>query len=213
MLIEEEFIKKDVRIEYVLGQYPDNDEGRLQKHIRAGIAEYEKAKIIERMGRGKKGKAKSGYIIVGARPPYGYWKKSEPHKAWLEIDEDGSCVARLIFEWFIYGDEENGPLSMNAIARKLTSLGIPTRGDKRKHVAKKRGKGVWQPATVHKILGNETYTGVWHFGKTKMVNDGKSYNRPRNDKRGPGKQVPNERKNWIPVEVLSMTISSDRRAT
>ena len=63
MLIEEEFIKKDVRIEYVLGQYPDNDEGRLQKLIRAGIAEYEKAKIIERMRRGKKGKAKSGVNI------------------------------------------------------------------------------------------------------------------------------------------------------
>ena len=128
---------------------------------------------------------------MGSRPPYGYSKKSEPHKAWLEIDENESRVVRLIFQWFLYGDEENGPLSMNAITRKLTALGIPTRGDKRKHVAKKRGKG------------------VWHFGKTKMVNDKKSYNRPRKDKRGPGKQVPNERENWIPVEVPAIIDQAD----
>ena len=201
ILLEEELNNRNITIEYVLGQYEDNEEGRLQKQIRASIAEYEKAKIIERLRRGKKGKAKSGYVIVSARPPFGYEKKSEPHKAWLVIDEEESKIVKLIFHWFLNGDGENGPYSMNAIARKITSLGIPTRGDKVKHVAKKRGKAVWQPATIRKILGNETYAGFWNFGKTKMVNDKKNYNRPHKDKRGAGKQVANERENWIEVEV------------
>jgi site-specific DNA recombinase len=61
MLIEEEFKRDGVMIEYVLGQYEDSDEGRLQKQIRASIAKYEKAKILERSKRGKQGKAKSGW--------------------------------------------------------------------------------------------------------------------------------------------------------
>lgn len=54
MLIEEEFLKFGTIVEYVVGQYEDTDEGRLQKQIRASIAEYEKAKILERSKRGKK---------------------------------------------------------------------------------------------------------------------------------------------------------------
>jgi len=81
-MIWEEFFRNGVSVEYVIGQYDDSDEGRLQKQIRASIGEYEKAKILERSKRGKRGKAKKRFVIVGARPPYGYKVVSEPHKAW-----------------------------------------------------------------------------------------------------------------------------------
>ena len=58
------------------GGYDDTDEGQLQKQIRAAIAEYERKKIIERSKRGKRGKAKSGYVNVGSRPSYGYKVKT-----------------------------------------------------------------------------------------------------------------------------------------
>ena len=51
---------------------------------------------------------------------------------------------------------------------------------------------------VH-ILTNETYTGTWYFGKTKMIDDSK--HREPQPKRGLGKQVPRSRDEWIPVEV------------
>jgi site-specific DNA recombinase len=95
MLIEEEFRKSGVIVEYVLGQYDDCDEGHLQKQIRASIAEYEKAKILERIKRGKRGKAKSGFVLVGARPPYDYKIVSEPHKSWLEIDDEEAQIVRM----------------------------------------------------------------------------------------------------------------------
>ena len=44
MLIEEELGRWGVLVEYVTGQYAENDEGRLQKQIRASIAEFEKSK-------------------------------------------------------------------------------------------------------------------------------------------------------------------------
>src|SRR5512138_2532438 len=56
MLIEEELRVRGAVVEYVNGQYADTDEGRLQKQIKASIAECEKAKILERSKRGKRGK-------------------------------------------------------------------------------------------------------------------------------------------------------------
>jgi len=199
VLIEEEFKREGVAIEYVMAQYDDSDEGRLQKQIRGVIAEYEKAKIMERSKRGKRGKAKSGFVLTGARPPYGYKVRSEPHKAWLEINEEEAAVVRTIFDWYVNGDQNGVKMSANGIAKKLTKIGVPTRGDRVVHVAKKHGNGVWQRAMIIHIITNETYTGVWYFGKTKMIEDGKHRN-PQS-KRGLGKQVPRAREEWIPVEV------------
>ncbi|MBE7433119.1 MAG: recombinase family protein [Anaerolineales bacterium] len=199
VLIEEEFNRAGVAIEFVMAQYEDNDEGRLQKQIRGVIAEYEKAKIMERSKRGKRGKAKSGFVVAGSRPPYGYRVLSEPHKAWFEIDEDEAAVVRMIFDWYINGDERGVRLSANGIAKKLTRMRVPTRGDREEHVAKKHGRGVWQRAMVIHVLTNETYTGTWYFGKTKMIDDGKK-RKPRT-KCGFGKQVPRSRDEWIPVDV------------
>ena len=97
------------------------------------------------------------------------------------------------------GEDRKPPMSANAIAKHLTHLGVPTRGDREKHFAKKHGNGVWQRAMVVHILTNETYTGTWHFGKTKMIDDGvKIEPKP---KKGLGKQFPRSRDEWIPVEV------------
>ncbi len=201
MLIEEELNRAGAIVEYVIGQYADSDEGRLQKQIRASIAEYEKAKIMERSKRGKRGKAKSGYVLVGNRPPYGYRVKSEPHKSWLEVDGEEAKIVRMVFDWYVHGDKGSKPLSINGIAQGLTTLRIPTRGDKFSHVAKKFGAGIWQPAMIKHILTNETYIGTWYFGKTHVISDGKEHTRKPKSKTGFGKQVPKSREDWIPVEV------------
>ena len=178
MLIEEELRVHGAIVEYVNGQYADTDEGRLQKQIKASIAEYEKAKILERGKRGKRGKAQSGFVLVAARAPYGYRVRSEPHKSWLEIDEDEARIVRLVFEWYVYGNGQSGPMSMLSIAAELTRLDIPTRGDQCAHVAKKRGHGEWTGGMIRHILTNETYIGVWYFGKTKMVKAPASSRKP-----------------------------------
>lgn len=206
MLIEEELRAHGAVVEYVNGQYADTDEGRLQKQIKASIAEYEKAKILERSKRGKRGKAQGGFAVVAARPPYGYQVKSEPHKSWLERDEDEARIVRLVYEWYLYGNGQVGPLSMSSIAAELTRLDIPTRGDKCTHVAKKSGHGVWTAGMIRHILTNETYTGTWHYGKTKMVKDNNKKQKPDKSryKRGLGKQVARPRDEWVKVTVPSI---------
>lgn len=201
MLIEEEFERAGARVIYVNGQYEDTDEGRLQKQIKSSIAEYERAKILERSKRGKRGKAQSGFVLVGARSPYGYQVKSEPHKEWLEMCEEEAQIVRLVFTWYIYGEGKTAPRSIRGIGTRLREMQIPTRGDKMKHVAKKRGFAIWTDAMIRHILTNEAYTGVWHFGKTHVVSDGKEQSRKAISKRGLGKQVARPRADWIPVQV------------
>jgi len=166
LIVEEELKRYGVRIEYVLAEYDDSPEGRLQKHIRATIAEYEREKIKERLVRGRRQSVKAGNIIVSDRPPYGYKVVKNEGKITLEIVEEEIQIVQLIFEWYLIGDESSKPLSLSGIAKKLTQMGIPTRGDTYKHVRKKRGYAQWNKRTVCRILKRETYTGIWYYGKS-----------------------------------------------
>jgi Tol biopolymer transport system component len=187
LIVEQELQRAGVQIEYVLGEYPDTPEGNLQKHVKAVIAEYEREKIKERIVRGKRQKVKSGHVMVHGNPPYGYQLGETDGKQTLIPYEPQARIVRLIYQLYTEGDGENGPLPLNAIKRKLTEMGVPTKGDLEEHVAKQRGRGIWNRAAVRNILIRETYAGVWHYGKVR-----------ENRK---GKEVLNPRETWIPVKV------------
>ena len=74
LIVEEEFKRCGVEIQYVLGEYPDTPEGNLNKNIKAVIAEYEREKINQRMTRGRRRVVKSGKVMLhgGNKAPYGY---------------------------------------------------------------------------------------------------------------------------------------------
>lgn len=161
LVVEEELERMGVRVEYVLGEYDDTPEGRLNKHIRATIAEYEREKISERMRRGRRLKVMAGSVLVANRPPYGYRVKQKNGKYYLEVFEPEAKIIRLIYDWFLKGDETGERLSLRKIARKLTAMGIalPQNG------VMKSNRGLWVKTTIHKILHMETYAGVWTYGK------------------------------------------------
>lgn len=161
MLIEEEFARMGVTIEYVNGRYDDSDEGRLQKHIKGAVAEYERAKILERMKRGKLGKAKSGKVIIGAVAPYGYRKVGTGQDATLVLDEVEAAAVRRIFDWYIIDG-----LTVYAIVDQLSAANIPPRGGSRTKFPR------WSTASLAKILNNEMYTGVWYYNKMSDTKQG-----------------------------------------
>ena len=99
LIVEETLNRYGVKIEYVLSEYDDTPEGRLQKHVRATVAEYEREKIKERMVRGRRNKVKAGYVMVQGRPPYGY-RLSDDKKA-LVIWEPEAQFVRMMFEWVL----------------------------------------------------------------------------------------------------------------
>ena len=169
LLVEQELKAGDVRVEYCLYDFPDTPEGRLNKNLRAMLAEYEREKIKQRMQRGLVRKLKAGEAINRGHPPLGYRNVITNGRAALEIAEPEADTVRLIFQLFLKGDGDGGPMSINALAKYLTELEIPTYADLRgksdctKKTMSRRGQ--WQRSSVWRVLTNETYSGVWRYGR------------------------------------------------
>jgi len=174
LIVEQEFKRAGVQIEYVLGEYADTPEGSLMKNVRAVVAEYERLKINERMVRGRRQKVKSGSVLANGHAPYGYKLVKDGDKTLLEVDEEKAAVVRMFFDWYV-----NEGLTMRAISDRLSELGAPLPSGISKNTMG------WLASTVGKMLKNETYAGVWYFGKYK--------------KRGGHRANPRE--HWIPVDV------------
>lgn len=166
LIVEEELRRHGVGVTYVLADYPDTPEGRLNKHIRATIAEYEREKITERMVRAKRLKCKAGSVLVNGRPPYGYKVEEKDNKFALVIHEQEAQIVRLIFTWYTEGDGQSGPIGMADIIRRLHEMGVPSYADLHEPEAKDRGWARWCRPTMYNIFKNETYAGVWHYGKS-----------------------------------------------
>jgi Recombinase/Recombinase zinc beta ribbon domain len=105
----------------------------------------------------------------------------------------------MIYHWYLYGDENGVPLSMNAIARKLTEMHIRTRWDtctgkngEKGLPRRKHNTGVWSDFAVHTILTSETYIGRWAYRKTIRVSI------PGNEKT---KMVKTPKQDWLWVDI------------
>ena len=152
-LVDEEFKKLGIKIIFL--NRPDSKETpeeNLLTGIQGLIAEFEKAKILERTRRGRLHKVKNG-ILVGSIPPYGYrYMRADKDKnipGHYEIEEPEAESVRIIFDLFV-----NKKISIRAIARELTRKGVPPR------------KGFkWHTSSLHRIIRNETYTGITYWNK------------------------------------------------
>jgi site-specific DNA recombinase len=169
LIVEQELERAGVQIEYVIGEYPDTAEGRLNKHIKATIAEYEREKISERMTRGRYNKVRNGKVHLHGnnRPPYGY--RASENGENLVPHEPEAGVIRQMFRWYTEGEEPGNPLSMRAIATRLSERRVPTWGDIHGATAKEAGFAQWRSSTIREMLKSETYAGGWHYGDYKVT--------------------------------------------
>ncbi len=158
LVFEDEFERLGVVIDYVIGDYQDTPEGQLNKHIKAVIAEYEREKIKERMVRGRRQKAKAGYVVIHGNTLYGYSAQKGDDGVTLVIDESMADVVRMIFE--LYTKRGWGSPK---IARELNRLGISPPSAAKKTKTPRAIE--WNQSQVIRIVKNETYAGIWHYGK------------------------------------------------
>lgn len=127
---------------------------------------------VKKLHDGRINRVRSGYVVPSGKTPYGYRAVQGDDKRWyFEIIEEEAEVIRLIFRLYLLGDESKKPMGLWTVARKLTELKIPTRGDKDKRYAKQNKACVWSPATIGTILDNETYVGTWHYRKRTSEQD------------------------------------------
>jgi site-specific DNA recombinase len=125
----------------------------------------ERKKIRERSMRGKRAKARSGRVI-GSRAPYGYDHVRDQNGIIVNFTpiEEEAKIVRLIFQWYVIGDEIGQRLSAGKIAKRLSQMQIPTPGETNPGYHRKRKPGMWHAYTVLSIIKPETYVGIWRFG-------------------------------------------------
>ena len=156
VLLIDEFQRAGIEVAFLnrpLGRSAEDD---LLLQVQGMIAEYERAKILERSRRGKKHAASSGSVNVLAGAPYGY-RYLDRHVgggvARYEIIDDQAQVVRQIFHWV--GVER---LSIGEVCRRLRRAGHRSPS----------GKESWDRTTVWGMLKNPAYQGAAAFGKTRV---------------------------------------------
>lgn len=190
LLLIDDFARYEVELRIVL--MPDTDdspEGQLLSHVKGVIAEYERAKILERTARGRRGRAQAGHVPQGRQTlGYRYVPHGKGKGAHYEIDEAEAALVRRIFDLYVHHG-----YALTALARLLTAEGVPLPSE----YARKLSARVWHRSTIYKILCNETYIGVMYDNKTHRIPGEK--NPDQNTRR---RRVPREE--WIAIKVPSL---------
>jgi site-specific DNA recombinase len=157
VLLVEELRRAGVEVVFLNHPVAATPEGELLLQVQGVIAEYERAKILERHRRGKRQAAKSGAVSVFSQAPYGYRyidKRTGGGEARFEILPEEAEVVRNVFDWFV-----RERCAISAIARRLTAAKIPTR----------RGKACWSGSMIWNVLRQPAYQGKAIYGRRKQV--------------------------------------------
>src|SRR3954451_19835958 len=153
VLLMDELRRAGVEVVFLnraIGLSPEDD---LLLQVQGMVAEYERAKILERSRRGKRHAAREGAVSVLSGAPYGYryvGKRDGGGRARYQVDEEEARVVRLIFGWV--GRDR---VSIGEVCRRLQAQGYPTRG----------GKRAWDRTTGGGILNTPSYAGAAPFAK------------------------------------------------
>lgn len=164
-IIAEECAKREAELLFVLEPLDNSPEGALIRYVKGYAAQIERERIKERTIRGKRSRARQGYLVQGTgKGIYGYRYMPEAKKR--AIYEPEAQIVRRMFEACVAGE------SCYSIAVSLNREGVPALGG-----------GLWHPLTVKRILTNPSYKGKTLFGQTRRIALGG--NRRRLERRNP----------------------------
>jgi site-specific DNA recombinase len=153
MVLIDELGRCGVEALFVNHQLGKTPEDHLLLQVQGMVAEYERAKILERSRRGKLHGARAGKLSVLGAAPYGY----------RYVPGEGGCAAQynvhlpeaaVVKEIFRRVGMER--MSLWQVCKKLEKQGVlsPT------------GMNRWSAGTVKGMLGNPAYKGAAAYGKT-----------------------------------------------
>jgi len=156
VLLMDEFQRAGVEVVFLNRELGHSPEDELLLQVQGMIAEYERAKILERSRRGKRYAARCGDVAVLSGAPYGYHyvsKQEGAGQASYEIIPEEAQVVQDIFAWV--GRER---CSLREVCRRLQKAGVRTRS----------GETVWDRSVIWGMLKNPAYKGQAAYGKTQQ---------------------------------------------
>jgi site-specific DNA recombinase len=180
-IIVSELLKYGKQIVINGKDYIENPENKLTLTMLGAFAEFERAKIMERMMRGKLHRLRMGQLVGSGLSPFGYEyvRKTPTTPSALVINEKQAEAVQWMFETYASGG------SFCAITRSLEERGIRTR----------TGKPLWSVDHVKTMLQNHTYTGTRYYNTMTPVPIGDATTKRRI------KYIYKDRSEWIAVKV------------
>ena len=177
VLLMEELKRTGVDIHFCERPITDSPDDQLLLQIQGAIAEYERAKIVERSRRGRLHRARMGELSPG-QLPYGYQRAAKRYggDGQIRIHEEEAAMVRQIFQWYA----EQGT-TLHGVVRNVNGSEWKTR----------TGREAWSPSTVLRILRCEWYIGRAYYNRTKSTRTDGKVSRP----------TPRPRAEWIEVAV------------
>lgn len=147
----DEILEAGVRLHAVdIGEVRDTD--NINIIILSWQAGEERKKIVDRMMRGKYGKAQSGRWVGSGPVPFGFQRIGRLNEARLEHKADELAIIKLLIDKYL--GLSGPPLSMNGLRDELYSRGLPS----------PNGHAVWQVSTIARVLGSPALIGRFDYG-------------------------------------------------
>ncbi|HWA28086.1 MAG TPA: recombinase family protein [Lacunisphaera sp.] len=153
MVLIDELERCGVAVQFVNHELGKTPEDQLLLQMQGMIAEYERAKILERCRRGKLHSARAGKPSVLGRAPYGYRYVSgqDGCGAQFNVHLPEASIVQQIFEHVALQR-----MSLRQVCETLEKQGVLSpSGHKR-----------WSASTVKTMLDNPAYKGAAAYGKT-----------------------------------------------
>src|SRR5207342_651563 len=145
VLVIYEFRRAGAEVVFLNRPIGGTAEDDLLLQVQGVIAEYERAKILERGRRGRRHAAQSGSVSALTGAPFGYRYVSRTQGggvARFELVESEAHFVRLMFAWV--GLDR---MSLRAVCRRLQQMGCQT----------PQGSTFWHATTIRSMLDNPAY--------------------------------------------------------
>ncbi|MGH7410930.1 MAG: recombinase family protein [Candidatus Methylomirabilis sp.] len=185
LLLEE---LKRAGIEVLFCERPINDspDDQLLLQIQGAIAEYERAKILERCRRGRLHRARRGELAPPS-PPYGYIYAAKKYggDGQIRVHDEEAAMVRQLFEWYA----EEGT-SLYRMSQMLTASSWKPR----------RGQG-WSSPLILQMLRREWYIGRAYYNRRSFRLQDRSRGESTDNRRSQPIIVERPRSEWIIVPV------------
>lgn len=157
VLLVDEFHRAGAEVVFLNRPIGGTAEDDLLLQVQGVIAEYERAKILERGRRGRRHAAQSGSVSALTGAPFGYRYVSRTEGggvARFEVVEEEAQIVRLVFAWIGLNR-----VSLREVCRRLRQAGYQTRG---------RATN-WYASTIRGMLDNPAYIGRAAFGRARFL--------------------------------------------
>ncbi|MHC4142238.1 MAG: recombinase family protein [Planctomycetota bacterium] len=187
VLLLDELKRAGVEVQFCERPISDCPDDQLLLQIQGAIAEYERAKVLERCRRGRLHRARRGELAPPV-PPYGYVYGARKYggDGQIRIHEEEAALVRQIFRWYA----EEG-LTVYRIQRRLDASAWSPR----------RGPRPWSSGTVFRILRCEWYVGRAYYNRVVMRSTERSVDAAGQRAARMMRKMERPRSEWIVVPV------------